>query len=132
MSLEKYLNRVLSECTETEVDDDFSAVEIYEDGDTNDEDEWDERIHSTMGEAVKKVRLVRNGLLTRIARSTKPGYKIAHGEERRMSFSERRARQRAAERTYAKRKKHMSDKLQGQRKESIEKRKDYGLDAEEE
>lgn len=127
MPLKQFLKRVLNESTDE--DDDFAAVtEIYDDDDCPD-DTWDDAIHAKM-EAVKKVRVVRRGLPTAIARSTKPGYKIAHGEERKMSYAERRARERAAERTYQRKKKHMSDELQSRRRESINKRKDFGLEEE--
>jgi hypothetical protein len=45
-----------------------------------------------------------------------------------MSFAERRARERAADRTYERKKRHQSDRQQAKRKASIEKRKDFGLD----
>jgi hypothetical protein len=126
MPLENYLKRVLNESTESEDDDGYAAVvEIYEDGDECCDDEWNEA-HSKL-EAVKRAFVVRNGNITSIARSTKPGYKIAHGEERKMNFAERRARERAAERTYIRKKKHQSDRLQAKRKDSIEKREGFGL-----
>lgn len=130
MSLKTYLKQVLNESEED--DDFFSIEEIYEDGDDTDEPEWDDAVHAKM-EAVKKVRLIRNGIPTTIARSTRPGHKIinkagAGPDERRMSFAERRARERAAERCYVKHKKWQSDKLQQQRRESLAKRKDFGLE----
>lgn len=128
MSLENFLKRVLNESVDLEQTDEFSAVtEVYEGEDENDEDEWDDLLHTKM-EAVKKVHLVRGGRFATIARSTRPGHKIAHGEERRMSLAERRARQRAAEKTFVRKKKWQNDKFQAQRKESIEKRNVYGLD----
>lgn len=130
MPLETFLKRVLNESTD--IDDEFAAVvEFYENGDEPCDDEWDENVHAKM-EAATKVRVVRNGNITAIARSTRPGYKISHGEEARMSFAERRARERAADRTYEKRKRHQSDRQQAKRKASIEKRKDFGLDRVEE
>lgn len=129
MSLETYLKRVLNESNKSEDDDGYAAVvEIYEDGDECCDDEWTEAYAKL--EAVKRAFVVRNGNITSIARSSKPGYKIAHGEERKMNFAERRARTRAAERTYIARKKWQSDKLQQQRHDSIGKRKDFGLDQE--
>jgi hypothetical protein len=128
MSLSKFLSRVLNETIE---DDDFFAVtEVYEDDEENDEDEWDEKIHSH-NESVKKIRVIRNGIPVTIARSTKSGYKITHGREYRIGLHERRARERAAARTYAAKKRHQSDRQQAQRKESLSKRKDFGLDKEE-
>jgi len=126
MSLETFLARVLNESA-IEDSDDFEAVEEIYDDDTNDEDEWDEALHTQM-ESVKKVRLVRGGRYATIARSTRPGYKIAHGQEMRMSLAERRARERAAEKTFQRKKKWQNDKLQGRRKESIGKREVFGLD----
>jgi hypothetical protein len=126
MPLDTFLKRVLNESTD--IDDDFAAVvEFYENGEESPDDEWDERVHSKM-EAATKVHVVRNGNITAIARSTRPGYKIAHGEEQKMSFAERRARERAADRTYESRKRHQSDRQQAKRLSSIEKRKTFGLD----
>lgn len=126
MPLKDFLKRVLNESTD--VDDEFAAVvEFYENGEEPCDDEWVESIHSKM-EAATKVRVVRNGNITAIARSTRPGYKIAHGEEQKMSFSERRARERAAERTYVRKKKHQSDRQQAKRIASIGKRETFGLD----
>ena len=69
MSFNKYLEKILNE---TAADDDyFAVIEIYEPDDENDEDEWEEKLHTKM-EAVKKVRVIRNGIPTYIARSTKP------------------------------------------------------------
>ena len=128
MSLSKFLSRVLNETIE---DDDFFAVtEVYEDDEENDEDEWDDKIHAKM-EAVTKVRVIRNGVPTTIARSTKPGYKITHGREYKINVFERRHREKAAARTYAAKKRHQSDKQQAQRKESLSKRKDFRLDRDE-
>lgn len=124
MSIDAFLHRLLNENIED--DDFFSVIEVYDD-EENDEDEWDEKVHPKM-ESVTKVRVIRNGTPTFIARSTKPGYKVAHGEERKMSLAERRAREKAAARTYVRKKKHQSDKLQAARQASISKRKDFGLD----
>lgn len=131
MSLESFLRRVLNESNEHEDDDYMAVAEIYDDGDMCPDEEWNEETHSK-NEAVKKVRVIRNGIPTFIARSTRPGYKVAHGEERKMSFAERRARERAAERTYVRKKKWQSDKLQADRKASIKKRKDFGIEKDEE
>jgi hypothetical protein len=130
MPLETFLKRVFNESTDT--DDEFAAVaEIYENDDEPCDDEWNDAVHSKM-EAATKVHVVRNGNITAIARSTRPGYKIAHGEEQKMSFAERRARERAADRTYERRKRHQSDRQQAKRISSIEKRKTFGLDRVEE
>ena len=134
MSLSTFLSRVLNE----NIDDDFSAVtEIYEDGDDTDEPEWEECF--SKNEAVKRVRVIRNGIPVSLARSTKNGYKIVYKkssgtspEERKMTFAERRARERAAERVYFKKKKAFSKDQQEKRQASIAKRKDYGLEKEEE
>ena len=136
MPLNTYLNKILNESTDT--DDEFNAVtEIYEDGDNTDEPEWDDTFSKL--ESVKRVRVIRNGIPITIVRSTIPGYKIvykkgtgASPDQRKMSFAERRARERAADRTYEKRKRHQSDRQQAKRKASIEKRKDFGLDRVEE
>jgi len=125
MPLNAFLSRVLKENIED--DDFFAVIEVYDDEEECSDDEWEEKTHGKL-ESVTKVRVIRNGVPTSIARSTKPGYKVAHGEERKMSLSERRSREKAAARTYIRKKKHQSDKLQAARKESIAKRKDFGLD----
>jgi hypothetical protein len=129
MTLESYLRKTLNESIE---DDDYASVEeIYTDSDDTDEPEWTEAFSKM--ESVKRVRVVRRGVPTCIARSTRVGFKVinkegAGPEERRMSFAERRARERAAERCYVARKKWQSDKLQAQRKESLAKRKDFNIE----
>lgn len=125
MSFNSFLNKILNENSED--DDYFAVVEVYDDGEECPDEDWDEKIHAKT-ESMHRVRVIRNGVPVFIARSTKPGYKIAHGEERKMSLSERRAREKAAARTYIRKKKHQSDKLQAARKASIAKRKDFGLD----
>ena len=127
MSIEQFLNRVLNETPE-EDDEYLSVVEVYDD-EYPEEDEWEDEIHTKL-EAIKKVRVIRNGKPTFIARSTKPGYKIAHGKEFKMNVYEKRAREKAAEHTYIRKKKHLSDQQQEARQKSISKRKDFGLEEE--
>lgn len=133
MSIEQYLKKIFNEQdifddNQDNINDDyFAVIEIYANDDESDEDEWDDEIHTQM-EAVKKVKVVRNGRPTFIARSTRPGYKIAHGREHKMNVFEKRAREKAAERTFVRKKRHINELLQSARKESISKREQYGID----
>jgi len=122
-SSEEYFGADIVNDDEEDEDSWDDVEEYYDDEDEffdDDEDDWGDE--DEMNEGVRRVRVVRGNKVMIKKRSTRPGYKMVGGKERRMGASERRARM-IAQRKAARKRKGMKSKIQRKRKISMRKRK---------